>query len=192
MPPFPNMWRVGLDYCHKGDFDWLNFIFPTTWWGLKRNLSKLPQGRQGLNRLMIATQVYNPLAFACYQMGRPQSMPIRIYLDILKRTYFRQFFLRACIFLHTKFLKTRNLHYSSKWSSGYTITSCMQKVFIAAYICLCNNSHIILCFLWPEKDPIWFWGTKENIRLAAWTMHRFSTILCYTMMLPMTWRGLFW
>ena len=50
----------------------------------------------------------------------------------------------------------------------------MQKVFIAAYICLCDNSHI--CCLWPEKDHIWFWGTKENIKLAALTLHHFSAM----------------
>ena len=50
---------------------------------------------------MIVTQVYNP--FACYQMSRPQSILMRIYIDILKCThnllhmYFRQFLLKSMI-----------------------------------------------------------------------------------------------
>ena len=55
---------------------------------------------------------------------------------------------------------------------GYTMTPCIQKVFIATYICLCDNSHI--CCLWPDKDLIWLWGTKVNVKIAAWTLHRFS------------------
>ena len=58
--------------------------------------------------------------------------------------------------------------------TGYTMTPCMQKVLIATYICLCDNSHI--CCLWPEKDPIWILGTKVNVKLAAWTLHCFSAM----------------
>ena len=59
--------------------------------------------------------------------------------------------------------------------TGYTMTPCILKVFfITTYICLCDNSHI-WC-LWHEKDPIWLWGTKVNVKLAAWTLHRFSAL----------------
>ena len=58
--------------------------------------------------------------------------------------------------------------------TGYIMTRCMQKGFIASYICLCDNSHI--CCLWPEKDRIWSLGTTENIKCAAWTLHRFSAM----------------
>ena len=122
--PWPLFKNLCLDYCHKEDFDWLNFTFPTMWWGLKRTLSKLPQGRQGLNRLMIVTQVYNPLAFACYQMGRPQSIFMRIYLDILKCTHYLLFTcisdnFWACIFLHANSRKPGIcISYSSKRRSA--------------------------------------------------------------------------
>ena len=69
------------------------------------------------------------------------------------------------------------ISYCSKRSSAlYWLynDSPYAKGFIAAYICLFDDSHI--CYLWPEKDPIWFWGTKENIKLAAWTLHRFSAM----------------
>ena len=62
----------------------------------------------------------------------------------------------------------------SKLKRSVDMTSFLQKVFLQRNICLYDNSHI--CCLWPEKDPIWFWGTKENIKLAAWTLHCFSAM----------------
>ena len=132
---------------------------------------------------MIVTQVYNP--FVCYQMSRPQFILMRIYLDILKCThylfhmYFRQFFLKSMYFSSCKIPENQESSSLTVLNkvlpyTGYTMTRCMQKDFIAAYICLCDNSYI--CCLWPEKDHIWFWGTKENIKLAAWTLHRFSAM----------------
>ena len=143
---------------------------------------KIPQGRQGLNRLMIVTQVYNP--FACYQMSRPQSILMRFNLDIFKCThyllhmYFRQFFLKSMYFSSCKIPENQesaSLTILNKVLAytGYTMTRCMQKVFIAAYIRLCDNSHI--CCLWPEKDPIWFVG--GDIKLAAWTLQCFSAMI---------------
>ena len=93
--------------------------------------------------------------------------------------YFRQFFLKSMYFSSCKIpenLKSASLTVLNEVLpyTGYTMTLCMQKVFIATYICLYDNSHI--CCLWPEKDPTWFWGTKENIKLAAWTLHRFSAM----------------
>ena len=93
--------------------------------------------------------------------------------------HFRQFFLKSMYISSCKIpenLESASLTVLNEVLpyTGYTMTLCMQKVFIATCICLCDNSHI--CCLWPEKDPIWFWGTKENIKLAAWTMHRFSAM----------------
>ena len=134
---------------------------------------------------MIVTQVYNPFAFACYQMGRPQSILMRIYLDILKCTYyvlnmyFRQFFLKSMYFSSWKISENQEsvsltvLNEVLPYTGLYN-DSPYSKGFIAAYICLCDDSHI--CCLWTEKDPIWFCGTKENIKLAAWTLHCFSAI----------------
>ena len=91
----------------------------------KRIFSKLPQGWQGLNRLMIDTQVYS--SFACYQMSRPQSILMMIYLDILKcihyllHMYLRQCFLKSMIVFF--FMKNSRkpgicISYSSKRSSA--------------------------------------------------------------------------
>ena len=158
---------------------------------------------------MIVTQVYKYNPFACYQMSRPQSILMRIYLDILKCThyllhvYFRQFFLKSVYFSSCKIPKNQESAYLTVLNevlpyTGYTMTPGMQKGFIAAYICLCDNSHI--CCLWPKKDPtgIWFWGTNLRkmsnlqLELCIVSLRWNSTILCYTMMLPMTWRGPFW
>ena len=140
-------------------------------------MPKLPQGRQGLNRLMIVSQVYNPLALACYQMGRPQSILMRIELDVLN-CISDNFFLIACSFPHAKIPEDQESASLTVLNevlpyTRYTMTLFMQKLFIATNICLCNKhddmSHI--CCLWPEKDPTSFWGTKVhvNVKLAAST-----------------------
>ena len=68
------------------------------------------------------------------------------------------------------------ISYSSKRSSAlYWLHN--DSLYAKGFYCsmyLCDNSHI--CCLWPEKDPIWFWGTKEIIKLAAWILHRFSAM----------------
>ena len=93
--------------------------------------------------------------------------------------YFRQIFLKSMYFSSCKISEN---HESASLTvlnevlpyTGYPMTLCIQKVFIATNICLCDNSHI--CCLWPEKNPIWFWETKVNVKLAAWTLHRFSAL----------------
>ena len=87
--------------------------------------------------------------------------------------YFRQFCLQNMYFSSYKIPENQesaSLTVLNKVLpyAGYTMTRCMEKVFIATYICLCDNLHI--CCLWLKKDPIWSWGTKENIKLAAWTL----------------------
>ena len=92
----------------------------------------------------------------------------------LTKLFFIQTFLKNIIFPHAKFMKTRNLHLlwlQTKFNMSYTEyirTPCIQKVFIATYICIWStmynyyaNSHI--CCLWLEKGPIWFLGTKVNL-----------------------------
>ena len=115
----------------------------------------------------------------------------------LKNLFSDKFSLRAFIFPHAKFLKTRNLHrlimVTNKVMSytDYAMTPCIQKVFNATYICIWStmynhyaNSHI--CCLWLEKDSIWFLGTKVNLwlELCIVSMYWNSPILCYTMMIP--------
>ena len=91
--------------------------------------------------------------------------------------YFRQIFLKSMYFSSCKIPQNQESASLTVLNevlpyTGYTMTPCMQKVFIATYICLYDNSHI--CCLWPKKDPIWLWGTKVNVKLAALTLHRFS------------------
>ena len=138
---------------------------------------------------MIVAQVYNPLAFACYQIGRPQSILMRIYLDILECThyllhmYFRQFFLLSMYFSSCKIPENQK----SAWFLQFLMKFCLilatqwlpvckrfllQHIFVYVII----HTYTCTCCLWPEKDPFWFWGTKENIKLAAWTLHRFSAM----------------
>ena len=160
-------------------------------------MSNLPQRRQDLNRLMIITcrQVYNPLALACYQMGRPQSILKRIELDVLK-CFSDKFFLRACIFPHAKISKNQEfasltvLHEVLPYTC-YTMTLCIQKVFIATNICLCDNSHIFFDF--GEQRYM----SNLQLEVCIVSLHWHSAILCYTMMipslmLPMTRRRPFW
>ena len=91
----------------------------------------------------------------------------------LKNCFSDKFSLKAFIFPHAKFLKTRNLHLlwlqtklclilTTPWLPVY------KRFFIATYICIWwtmynhyANSHI--CCLWLEKDPIWFLGTKVSL-----------------------------
>ena len=112
----------------------------------------------------------------------------------LKNCFSDKFSLRAFIFPHAKSLKTRNLHLL--WLQSYVLywlhhDSLYIKGFIATYICIWStmyyhyaNSHI--CCLWLEKDPIWFLGTKVNLKLELCivSMYWNSPILCYTMMIP--------
>ena len=61
--------------------------------------------------------------------------------------YFRQFFLKSMYFSSFKIPENQesaSLTVLSEGTpyTGYTMTLCMQKVFIAKYICLCDNSHI--------------------------------------------------
>ena len=127
-------------------------------------------------RLMIAAQVYNPSAFSCYQIGRPQSILMRIYLVILKCThyllhmYFRQFFLKSMYFSSCKIPENQESASLTVLNevlpfSGYTMTPCMQKVFIAAYICLCDNSHIYMLSLTREGPYLIFGNKGKNLQL---------------------------
>ena len=61
--------------------------------------------------------------------------------------------------------------------TDYTNTPCIQKVFIATYICKrltmnnhYDNSHI--CCIWLEKDPIWFWVKRLTCSF------NFASFLC--------------
>ena len=98
----------------------------------------------------------------------------------LLHMYFRHFFLRACIFLHAKFPKTWNLHLLQFLTKFCLILATQWlpvcKRFLLQHIFVYVIIHTYTCCLWPEKDPIWFWGTMEDIKLAAWTLHRFSAM----------------
>ena len=91
----------------------------------------------------------------------------------LKKLFFRQIFLKNIYFSSCKIPENQesaSLMVTNKVLSytDYTMTPCIQKVFIATYICIWStmynhyaNSHI--CCLWLEKDPIWFLGTNVNL-----------------------------
>ena len=114
----------------------------------------------------------------------------------LKKLFFRQIFLKSIYFSSCKLPENQesaSLMVTNKVMSytDYTMTPCIQKVFIATYICIWSTmynhyaySHI--CCLWLEKDPIWFLGTKVNLyfELCIVSMYWNLPILCYTMMIP--------
>ena len=96
-----------------------------------------------------------------------------VFKYLFKNCFSDKFFLRAFIFPHAKFLKTRNLHllcykqsYALYWlhhDSLYT-KGFYCNIYIRKWLTRYNhydNSHI--CCLWLEKDPIWFWGKKVNL-----------------------------
>ena len=69
--------------------------------------------------------------------------------------------------------------YKQSYVLYYTMTPCIQKVFIATHICIWStmynhyaNSHI--CCLWLEKEPYLIFGNKG--KLVAWTLHRFYVL----------------
>ena len=113
----------------------------------------------------------------------------------LKNCFSDKFSLRAFIFPHAKFLKTRNLHLlwlktnlclilTTPWLPVY-------KRFLLQHIFVYDRQFIIImlihtCCLLLEKDPIWFLGTKVNLYLefCIVSMNWNSAILCYTMMIP--------
>ena len=101
----------------------------------------------------------------------------------LKNCFSDKFSLRAFIFPHAKFVKTRNLHLlwlqTVMSYTDYTMTPCIQKVFIATYICIWStmynhyaNSHIMLYM--TREGPYLISGNKS--KLVAWTLHRFYVL----------------
>ena len=96
-----------------------------------------------------------------------------VFKYLFKKLFFRQIFLQIIYFPSCKIPENQesaSLMVTNKVMSytDYTMTPCIEKVFIATYICIWStmynhyaNSHI--CCLWLEKDPIWFLGTKVNL-----------------------------
>ena len=97
-----------------------------------------------------------------------------------KKCFSDNFFLRAFIFPHAKFLKTRNLHLlwlqtklclilTTSWLPVYK-RFLLQHIFVYDWQCIIiyDNSHI--CCLWIEKVL----GNKG--KLVAWTLHRFYVL----------------
>ena len=169
----------------------------------KITLSKLPRGRQGFNCLMIITQVYNHLTFACYQMGRPQSILITRYFEIYT-SFTHVFQTRTCIFFMQNSRKPGiYISYSSKRSSAlYWLhnDSMYAKGFYCNIYCLCDNS--LICNVFYPRRTLFDFGEQRKIsnlqlELFIVSLRWNSTILCNTMMIPplmppMTWRGPFW
>ena len=92
--------------------------------------------------------------------------------------YFRQFFLKTMYFSSCKIPQNQESASLTVLNevlsyTGYTMTPCMQKVFIATYICLCDNSHI--CCLWQEKDPYLILGNKGKYQTCSLN---FTSFLC--------------
>ena len=97
----------------------------------------------------------------------------RDFKYLFKKLIFRQIFLQSIYLSSCKIPENQesaSLMVTNKVMSytDYTMTPCIQKVFIATYICIWPtmynhyaNSHI--CCQWLEKDPIWFLGTKVNL-----------------------------
>ena len=93
--------------------------------------------------------------------------------NICLKMFFRQIYLKSIYFSSCKIPENQesaSLMVTNKVMSytDYTMTPCIQKVFIATYICIWStvynhyaNSHI--CCLWLEKDPIWFLGREVNL-----------------------------
>ena len=125
---------------------------------------------------MIVTQVYNPLAFACYQMGRPQ-------IDILKCTqcllhmYFRQFFLKSMYFSSCKIPENQK---SVSYLQFYLILATqwlpVYKRFLLQHIFVHVIIHTYVVF--DPRRTLFDYGEqiKVNVKIAAWTLHHFSTL----------------
>ena len=60
------------------------------------------------------------------------------------------------------------LHHVSLYKNGF---HCNINLFLIDNVY--DYSHI--CCPWPENDPVWFLGTKVNVKHAAWPLHRFCT-----------------
>ena len=131
---------------------------------------------------MIVTQVFNP--FACYQMSRPQSILMRIYLDILKcihyllHMYFRQCFLKSMIvffFMQNSRKQGICISYSSKRSSALYLLhndslyakGFLQHIFVYVII------HTYIVF--DPSGPYLIFGNKGKYQTCSLN---FASFLC--------------
>ena len=94
--------------------------------------------------------------------------------------YFRQFFLKSMYFSSCKIPENQESLSLTVLNevlpyTGYTMTPCMQKVFIAAYICLCDNSHIYILSL-TREGPYLILGNKGKYKTCSLNLHRFSAM----------------
>ena len=89
---------------------------------------------------------------------------------LFKKLFLRQIFLKSIYFSSSKIPENQesaSLMVTNKVMpyTDYTMTPCIQKVFIATYIFVtdwqCTIIMIIHTYVvWFEKDPIWFWGKR--------------------------------
>ena len=63
------------------------------------------------------------------------------------------------------------LHHDILFTKGFYFNTYYLFMFDNAY----DFWYSYICCLWPEKDPVCIWGTKVNVKLVAWTLHRFCT-----------------
>ena len=100
----------------------------------------------------------------------------------LKKLFFRQIFLKSIYFflIHNSWKPGICISYGYKVMSytDYTMTPCIQKVFIATYICIWStmynhyaNSHMLSM---TREGPYLIFGNKG--KLVAWTLHRFYVL----------------
>ena len=107
-----------------------------------------------------------------------------VFKYLLKKLFFRQIFLKSIYFSSCKNPENQesaSLMVTNKVISytDHTMTPCIQKVFIATYICIWSTmynhyaySHI--CYLWLDKGPYLIFGNKG--KFVAWTLHRFYVL----------------
>ena len=98
-----------------------------------------------------------------------------VFKYLFKKLFLRQIFLKSIFFLMQNSWKPGIcisygykqsyalywLHHDSLYTKGFYC-----KIYIRKWLTMYNHyDYLHICCLWLEKDPIWFWRKKVNLKL---------------------------